>query len=112
MTITDWTGCGDALMRVFIALLYPLGVPALSIYYAARELFWGKDKEEDLNEMKGLKMFEHLGQYFLFSILSIKVLISRRGRPTADTADNIHHQQRRSHCSPFFCHFRWDFFLD
>ena len=48
---------------VFTVLLYPLVVPAESIYWAARELFWGEDKEYILTEMKGLKMFEHLGQY-------------------------------------------------
>ena len=57
-----------SLVQLFLALLYPLWVPTQSIYYAARELFWGKDKEDDLTAMKGLKMFEHLGLYFLFSI--------------------------------------------
>ena len=46
---------------MFLALLYPLSVPVASIYLAARELYSGKDKEEDLTFMKGLKMFEHLG---------------------------------------------------
>ena len=46
---------------VFLALLYPLWVPAESIYHAARELFWGEDREEGLTAMKALKMFEHLG---------------------------------------------------
>ena len=52
-----------------LALLYPLTVPAVSIYWAAKELFLGEDKEENLTVMKALKMFEHLGQYFLFNIL-------------------------------------------
>ena len=60
-SIKNRKGCGDILEELFIALLYPLVVPALSIYWAARELFWGKDKEEELTEMKGYKMFEHLG---------------------------------------------------
>ena len=55
------SGCGDALYGLFLALLYPLVVPAISIYCAARELFWGEDYEKDLTDMKGLKMFEILG---------------------------------------------------
>ena len=46
---------------LFYALVYPLIVPAGSIYWAARELFWGEDREKDLTRMNGLKMFEHLG---------------------------------------------------
>ena len=53
--------CGVAPLSLFFGLLYPLYVPALSIYWAARELFWGEDKEKDLSDMKGMKMFEHLG---------------------------------------------------
>ena len=67
--IKNRDGCRDALKVLFGALLYPLVVPALSIYWAARELFLGEDKEGDLGWMKAMKMFEHLGQYFLFSIL-------------------------------------------
>ena len=55
------SGCGDVLLLLFLALLYPLTVPALSIYYAARELFWGEDREKDLTLMKEIKMFEHFG---------------------------------------------------
>ena len=66
--IKDRTGCWTALLRLFLAQLFPLIVPASSIYLAARELFWGEDREDDLNMMKGLKMFEHLGE-FLFRIL-------------------------------------------
>ena len=54
-------GCGAVLLFLFYALLYPLLVPALSIYWAAEELFWGKDREKVLTAMKGYKMFEHLG---------------------------------------------------
>ena len=54
-------GCRIALLGLFLTLLYPLYVPAASIYWAARELFLGEDREEDLTEMKGFKMFEHLG---------------------------------------------------
>ena len=68
-SIKNRRGCGDVLLSLFLALLYPLTVPALSIYCAARELFWGEDREENLNAMKGMKMFEHLGKYFLFNNL-------------------------------------------
>ena len=51
---------------LFFVLVYPLSVPAASIYWAARELFWGEDQEESLTRMKGWKIFEHLGQYFRF----------------------------------------------
>ena len=60
-SIKDWDGCGDFLWGLFAALVYPLWVPATSIYFAARELFWGEDKEGELTKMKGFKMFEHLG---------------------------------------------------
>ena len=81
----------------YLGLLYPLVVPATSIYYSAKLLLGGEDDEEWLTRMKGLKMLEHLGQYCHFSISKISVLISRRGRSTADTDGNIHRQQRRSH---------------
>ena len=48
-------------MRLVFVLVYPLVVPAGSIYWAAKELFWGEDEEEILTTMKGFKMFEHLG---------------------------------------------------
>ena len=67
--IKEKRGCEGSLAGVFVALFYPLAVPAGSIYLAAKELFWGKDEEDILTFMKGLKLFEHLGQYFLFSIL-------------------------------------------
>ena len=70
IVIKERKGSGAALLRlVFVALFYPLFVPIASIYLAAKELFWGKDRENDLTVMKGLKLFEQLGQYFLFSIL-------------------------------------------
>ena len=66
-SILNRKGCGGALLvAVSLAALYPVFVPTGSIYLAARELFWGKDGE---GLMKRLKMFEHLGQYFLFNIL-------------------------------------------
>ena len=68
--ITD--GCGCALGGVFFGLLYPLCLPAASIYFSDREVFWGEDEEDDLAMIKILKIFEHLGQYFLFSISKFK----------------------------------------
>ena len=61
VSIIDWPGCGTVLVMLFYALVYPLIVPAGSIYWAARELFWGEEREEALTWMNGLKMFEHLG---------------------------------------------------
>ena len=60
-SIKEKPECGFALWLMFLSLLYPLYVPAQSIFYAARELFWGKDRQEELTMMKGFKMFEHLG---------------------------------------------------
>ena len=60
LIIKDRGGYGVVLLLLFLALVYPLAVPALSIYGAARELFWGEDEEEDLTRMKAIKMFEHL----------------------------------------------------
>ena len=59
----------DLIVAVSLGALYPLYIPAATIFLAARELFRGKDKEDDLFWMKAFTMFEHLGQYFLFSIL-------------------------------------------
>ena len=59
VSIIDWPGCGTVLVMLFYAPVYPLIVPAGSIYWAARELFWGED--EMMTMMNGLKMFEHLG---------------------------------------------------
>ena len=68
---SNWrdVGCEEALLGVALALSYHLTVPAVSIYLAAKELFFGQDKERDQTTAKALKMFEHLGQYFLFRIL-------------------------------------------
>ena len=62
--------CGDTLLYVFVGgLLYPLALPISSIYLSASQLLTGEDEEERLTSMKGMKIFEHLGQYFLFIIL-------------------------------------------
>ena len=74
-----WNGCRDALQYVFLyGLLYPLVVPAMSIYYSAKLLLGGKDEddwlttikdEEMLTGLKAFKVWEHFGPYFLFNIL-------------------------------------------
>ena len=58
-SIKNREGCGELLVRLVFVLVYPLVVPAGSIYWAAKELFWGED--EIMTMMNGLKMFEHLG---------------------------------------------------
>ena len=75
--IIEWR-CKYALFTFTLALFYPLVVPLLSIYWAAKELFWGEE-EGKLPIMKRWKipqkmtkrwiLFELIGQYFLFSIL-------------------------------------------
>ena len=55
----------DLIVAVTLGALYPLYIPAAAIFLAARELFWGEDKEEDLTTMKAFKMFQLLGQYFI-----------------------------------------------
>ena len=57
---TDRPGCGEALQNVFLALLYPLSVPALSIYESGKLLLQG----EDQTGTRAWRLFEHLGQYF------------------------------------------------
>ena len=54
-------GCGDALVGLFTALLYPLSIPAVSIYYSGKVLLGWEDKNDWLEVIKGAKMFEHLG---------------------------------------------------
>ena len=59
--IKDRLGFGVVLAGLLLGAYYPLWVPAISIYRAARELFWGENQEMWLTRMKGFKMFEHLG---------------------------------------------------
>ena len=72
--VLDWCiregeGCGRTLWIVFFhGLLYPLLVPIYSIIVAVKILLYGEEKYDNLNETKGFKMFELLGQYFLFII--------------------------------------------
>ena len=61
LSIKNRKGCENGLLGLFQALLYPLVVPAASIIWAARELFWGEYRQDDLTYMKGWKLFEHLG---------------------------------------------------
>ena len=69
--IKDREGCGEVLAGLILALLYPLWVPACSFCTSGISLLGREDKKEDddLTVLKGLKMFENLGQYFLFIIL-------------------------------------------
>ena len=69
VVIKDREGCGSVLESLFYALLYPLKVPATSIYYSGKLLLGGEDEDGDLTFTKKVKMFERLGQYFLFIIL-------------------------------------------
>ena len=66
--IQNWKGWRNVLLDLSLALLYPLLVPARSIYWAARELFWGevhesfmKVHQSFMKEIKAMEMFEHLG---------------------------------------------------
>ena len=59
-SIKDGAGSGPVVVIIW-GLLYFYTVPAFSIYCAAKELFWGQDKERRLTGMKALKMCEHLG---------------------------------------------------
>ena len=61
---TDRPGCGPALQNVFLALLYPLSVPAVSIYEWGKLILGGDDEETTQTGTKSWRMFEHLGQHF------------------------------------------------
>ena len=61
MAVKNRPGCGDALCTVILAQLYHLAVPEASIYWAAKALFFGENKEIPLSFMKRMKIFEHLG---------------------------------------------------
>ena len=61
-------GYGDVLLRLFLALLYPLLVPAYSICASGilllAAVLGGENEKADymLTDIKFMKMFEHLGQ--------------------------------------------------
>ena len=74
LSIKNRKGCENGLLGLFQALLYPLVVPAASIIWAARELFWGEYRQDDLTYMKGWKLFEHLGKGRVYSIQVRKIL--------------------------------------
>ena len=59
-------------LKLFIiSVLYPVSVPAWSVYCSCREIFLGEDWTEDpdrffdLNDRKALKMFEYIGEFYL-----------------------------------------------
>ena len=61
----------DGLKLFIISVLYPVSVPAWSVYCSCREIFLGEDWTEDTNTdfhltaMKMLKMFEHIGEFYV-----------------------------------------------
>ena len=61
----------DGLKYFIFCALYPVSVPAWSVYCSCREIFLGEDWTEnserffDLNEMKKMKMFEHIGEFYV-----------------------------------------------
>merc|ERR1711879_547754 len=81
ISMKDRLGCGDALLGVFTSLLYPLYVPAMSIYYSGKLLLGGEDEGDNLTNMKVLKMFEHLGEAGPQLILQI-IFITNNGGVT------------------------------
>ena len=64
-------------LKIFIiSALYPVSVPALSVYMSCREIFFGEDwtdttrtevtdKPFNLTVMKMLKMLEHIGEFYV-----------------------------------------------
>ena len=62
----------DDLKFFIISALYPVSVPAWSVYCSFREIFLDEDWTEDpddgffnLTVMKMLKMFEHIGEFYV-----------------------------------------------
>ena len=60
----------DSLKSFIFSALYPVSVPAWSVYCSCREIFLGEDwtdtsKDFDLTGMKMLKMFEHIGEFYV-----------------------------------------------
>merc|ERR1719507_775530 len=76
---TDRPGCGEALQNVFLALLYPLSVPALSIYESGKLLFRGQDQ----TGTRAWRLFEHLGEAGPQLILMI-IFTTNNGGPTVN----------------------------
>ena len=66
---TDRPGCGPSLWNVALALLYPLSVPAVSIYESGKLILGVDDEETTQTGTRSWRMFEHLGQCFLLIIL-------------------------------------------
>ena len=62
----------NGLKFLIFSTLYPVSVPALSVYLSCKEIFLGEDWTEgpddstfDLTFMKFLKMFEHIGEFYV-----------------------------------------------
>ena len=61
----------DGLKLFIFSALYPVSVPVRSVYCSCREIFLGEDWTEDtvtvfdLTGMKMLKMFEHIGEFYV-----------------------------------------------
>ena len=63
-------GDKNGLKLFILSALYPVSVPAWSVYMSCREIFLGEDWTEgpddyDLSGMKFLKMFEHIGEFYV-----------------------------------------------
>ena len=58
-------------LKIFIfSTLYPVSVPVRSVYCSCREIFLDEDWTDtdtnfDLTAMKYLKMFEHIGEFYV-----------------------------------------------
>jgi len=77
----------DDLKLFILSTLYPVSVPALSVYCSCREIFLGEDWSEDsdlwnlnLNAMKFMKIFEHIGEA-LPQLIMMSVFIANNGGP-------------------------------
>ena len=62
----------DGLKLFLISVLYPVSVPAWSVYCSCREIFLDEDWTEvsvitvfDLTGMKTFKMFEYIGEFYV-----------------------------------------------
>ena len=68
MAVKNRPGCGDALCTVILAQLYHLAVPEASIYWAAKALFFGENKEIPLKPLALLDLPASLMRYISFSV--------------------------------------------
>ena len=65
-------GKKDGLKVFILSVLYPVSVPAFSVYFSSREIFLDEDWTEvsvitvfDLTGMKTFKMFEYIGEFYV-----------------------------------------------